>query len=184
MLFVDGENLAIRGADYAKARGIKLTRGDYYEPDTFLWFPGADPLMFTSGTQELELRLRAIRASYYTSVVGDMRKLERVREQLWDLNFHPEVFKKPKGTQAKGVDITITRDMLMHGYQDNYDVAVLIAGDGDYVPLIEELKRRGKVVSVAFFSEKKYGLNNELKLAADSFGSLGPHFEETWKAAS
>ena len=33
-------------------------------------------------------------------------------------------------------------------FEDHYDVAVLIAGDGDYVPLVEEVKSLGKVVYV------------------------------------
>ena len=39
-------------------------------------------------------------------------------------------------------------------------VAVLVAGDGDYVPLITEVKRLGKVVYVVFFND--YGLSTEL----------------------
>jgi uncharacterized LabA/DUF88 family protein len=62
------------------------------------------------------------------------------------------VFKKDKqGRKTKGVDITLTRDMLSHAFRGNYDVARLIAGDGDYLPLIEEVKRLGKRVQVCFF---------------------------------
>ena len=52
---------------------------------------------------------------------------------------------------------------------DNYDAAVLIAGDSDYVPLVEEVKRRGKVVYVGFFVGPKSGLSEELKLSSDGF---------------
>jgi len=41
--------------------------------------------------------------------------------------------------------------MLSHAFLNNYDVATLIAGDADYVPLVEEVKRLGKVVYVLFF---------------------------------
>jgi len=55
----------------------------------------------------------------------------------------------------------------------------LLAGDGDYVPLILELKRLGKVVYVAFFSAS--GLSPELRLAADGFFELEPFFFDQWK---
>ena len=56
---------------------------------------------------------------------------------------------------------------------------MLLAGDGDYVPLILELKRLGKVVYVAFFSAS--GLSPELRLAADGFFELEPFFFDQWK---
>ena len=43
--------------------------------------------------------------------------------------------------RAKGVDIALTKDLLSHAFLDNYDAVVLVAGDGDYVPVVEELKR-------------------------------------------
>ncbi len=65
-------------------------------------------------------------------------------------------------------EIALTTDMLSHGYRtNNYDVAVLFAGDGDYVPLVEEVKRLGKVVYIMFFQGS--GVNNELRLASDTF---------------
>ena len=64
-------------------------------------------------------------------------------------------------------EIALTTDMLSHGYRTNYDVAVLFAGDGDYVPLVEEVKRLGKVVYIMFLQGS--GVNNELRLASDTF---------------
>jgi uncharacterized LabA/DUF88 family protein len=58
-------------------------------------------------------------------------------------------------------------------------VALLIAGDGDYVPLVLELKRLGKVVYVGFFAAS--GLNPELRLASDGFFELEPFFFDQWK---
>jgi uncharacterized LabA/DUF88 family protein len=73
-------------------------------------------------------------------------------------------------------EIALTTDMLSHGYRTNYDVAVLFAGDGDYVPLVEEVKRLGKVVYIMFFQGSGVnmffqgsGVNNELRLASDTF---------------
>ena len=55
---------------------------------------------------------------------------------------------------------------------------MLLAGDGDYVPLVAELKRLGKVVYVGFF--EGYGLSPELWLEADMFFNLEPFFFDQW----
>jgi uncharacterized LabA/DUF88 family protein len=84
----------------------------------------------------------AIRANYYTSLTGNDLKILSVKQALRALGFHPEVFKKVRREEkAKGVDIALVKDFLSHAFLDNYDVAVLVAGDWDYVPLITEVKR-------------------------------------------
>jgi uncharacterized LabA/DUF88 family protein len=70
--------------------------------------------------------------------------------------------------------------MLSHAFLDNYDVAVLVAGDGDYLPLVREVQRLGKRVYVAFFESS--GLNPELSLVADGFHALDGLLFSTWAA--
>jgi uncharacterized LabA/DUF88 family protein len=96
--------------------------------------------------------------------------LRNVREQLRRLGFDPNVFKKPKQTQkAKGVDIALTKDMLSHAFRGNYETAALVAGDGDYLPLVDEAKRLGKRVVVRFVQAYT---SDELRLAADGFSDI------------
>ena len=97
------------------------------------------------------------------------------------MGFNARVFKKGKQEQkAKGVDIALTKDMLGHAFLGNYEVAVLIAGDGDYVPLVEEVKRLGKRVYLLFFQEE--GLNPALRLASDEFLDLTSILVSQWKS--
>jgi uncharacterized LabA/DUF88 family protein len=125
----------------------------------------------------------AIRAYYYTSLTGDDPQVLSVRRALRSLGFHPEVFKKVRAQEkAKGVDIALAKDFLSHAFLNNYDVAVLAAGDGDYVPLITEVKRLGKIVYVAFFRD--YGLSTELHLAADMFFEMEHFFLKRWRAVN
>jgi uncharacterized LabA/DUF88 family protein len=114
--------------------------------------------------------------------VGSDPDLYAVRESLWRIGFAPEVFKRDSGqTKAKGVDIALTKDMLSHAFRGNYEAAVLVAGDGDYLPLIEEVKRLGKLVYVAFFAEPGIGgMNPLLRLAADHFHDLTDDFVNEW----
>lgn len=176
MLFVDGENLAIRGQRVAEQKGIVLEGGPFYQPDVLLWFPSLTAT-HAFATGHLALQPEAIRAIYYTSVFGDSAKVEEARGILWTLGFNPEVFKKSRREQkAKGVDIALTKDMLGNAFRDNYDVAVLVAGDGDYVPLVKEVKSLGKVAYVAFFERE--GLNPALKIEADRFTDLTSRLHE------
>lgn len=68
--------------------------------------------------------------------------------------------------------------MLSHAFRGNYDAAILISGDGDYVPVVEEVKRLGKRVHVAFFQSQ--GLSPDLVRAADSFYDLTDLFVSAW----
>jgi hypothetical protein len=181
MVFVDGENLTARAEEIARDAGIGLQEGSWYVPATFVWLPDLDPrrLWISSGwaTQEW-----AIRAHYYASAQGDPPKIDSVRRALKNLGFHPQVFVKRKGeAKAKGVDIALTKDMLGHAFLNNYDVAVLFAGDGDYLPLVTEVQRLGKLVYLVFFALEKSGLNPELQIACDQFVELDGHFLERWR---
>jgi len=183
MLFVDGENFTIRAQAVAQARSLALKPGQYWMADTFVWlpdWPATSGFSFT-GVSAIGVRRLATRAYYYTSVRGDAPLMDDTKEHLWQLGFTPSVFRRPSGDRkAKGVDIALTKDMLSHAFLGNYDAAVLIAGDGDYVPLVDEVKRLGKLVYVIFFSDPAAGLNNDLRLAADYFLDITATFIERW----
>jgi uncharacterized LabA/DUF88 family protein len=49
---------------------------------------------------------------------------------------------------------------MSHTFREHFDAVLLVAGDGDYVPLVEEVKRAGKQVYVAFLA--KNGLSPNL----------------------
>ena len=74
---------------------------------------------------------------------------------------------------SKRVDITLATDMLLHAYRKHYDVAVLVAGDEDYVPLVRAVQGEGARVTVCFF---RNGLSPALEMAADDFVDLEPFF--------
>jgi uncharacterized LabA/DUF88 family protein len=180
MLFVDGENLTLRAQELAKEKNVQLVEGPAYAADVYVWLPGVQPTQNIIPYARLGVQAEGIRAYYYTSLVGAEERIVSVKEALRELGFSPEVFKKIRREQkAKGVDIALAKDILGHAYRDNYDVAVLLAGDGDYVPLVVELKRLGKVVYVAFF--ENHGLSKELWLEADMFFELEPFFFDQWK---
>ena len=56
-----------------------------------------------------------------------------------------------RGTEEKGVDVRMATDMISLAWVDNYDVAVLVSSDRDFVPVAEFLETKGiKVIHGAF----------------------------------
>jgi len=43
--------------------------------------------------------------------------------------------------------------MVTKAYQDHYDIAVLLAGDDDFVDIVKAIKEAGKRVCGAFFED-------------------------------
>ncbi|MBY0267348.1 MAG: NYN domain-containing protein, partial [Burkholderiales bacterium] len=65
-----------------------------------------------------------------------------------------------------------SKDAYKHG-NPSEDVFVLVAGDADYVPTINELKADGYFVEVVFWDHA----SKELKDAASRFIGLNKHLE-------
>jgi uncharacterized LabA/DUF88 family protein len=55
--------------------------------------------------------------------------------------------------------------MITHSFKDNYDVAILVAGDNDYVGALQSVKDNGKNVEVALFGKERTSL--QLRKVAD-----------------
>jgi uncharacterized LabA/DUF88 family protein len=181
MLFVDGENFTIRAQELAKLHKFTLKKGRYYEPNVFVWLPNIAGRQSIVPNAPVGIQPVATRAYYYTSAVGDESKLTQIKESLWGLGFHPEVFKKERqSTRTKGVDIALAKDFLSNAFLNNYDAAVLLAGDADYVPMVNEVKRLGKLVYVIFFHESGLGLSRNLQVASDVFFKIDDSFMQEW----
>jgi len=55
----------------------------------------------------------------------------------------------------KGIDILIATDMLIGAYLNGYDTVMLVSGDGDFAPVLDEIKKMGKRVENAFFPKDR-----------------------------
>lgn len=51
----------------------------------------------------------------------------------------------------KGVDVKMALDVLQIALDDKIDIAVLITGDGDFIPLVRALMKQGKRVLLFYF---------------------------------
>jgi len=173
-IIADGENLVLRYQELLQ-QGRQPDASTLHEKDLFVWHEGIT----------MARRMEAVRASYYTTCVGDETKVAEVHKKIASVAFKcipsipsggrlgrlcPYVFKKgQRSVRTKSVDINITIDALRHTYNDSLDILYLLTGDGDYVPLIQEVMRQGKKVIVGAFSA---GLNEQLSYIADDFVDL------------
>ncbi len=78
--------------------------------------------------------------------------------------------------REKKIDTGIVTAMLEHAFTQadtSEDKFILVAGDGDYVPAVTCLVKRGFTVDVVFWQHA----SRELKTACSSFIEMDPHFE-------
>lgn len=69
----------------------------------------------------------------------------------------------------KGADIGLATEMIARGFNDSYDVAVLVTGDDDFSRAVRYVQDQGKTVEVASFSAN---LSSNLKRVADAYVEL------------
>ena len=78
----------------------------------------------------------------------------------------------------KGIDIMLATDMLRMAWDNLYDVAVLVTGDGDFAYAVHAVKDLGKHVEIAAFTAN---LSWELAQAADDREFFTPDFfKDIW----
>lgn len=177
MAYIDGENLVAR-YQAMLAGGATPKSGVKHKTDAYVWYP--------------EFRLpghfEAVRATYYTSVVGDEGKIESIAEELRALPFavggfapiqcllYPQVFKRPSSSPKTSIaDVQLVVDALSQVYQGNVDTLILLSGDGDFRALVDEVARRGRRIYVGAFSS---GRHPDVAKRADRFIDLDTVFFE------
>jgi uncharacterized LabA/DUF88 family protein len=80
----------------------------------------------------------------------------------------------------KGIDIMLATDLLHFGWNDLYDVAILVSGDGDFAYALQAAKNRGKHVEVAYFESN---VSKDLLDIADQRHLLDRNFfKDLWRA--
>ncbi len=172
MIFIDGSNL------YHSLKGF---------------FNRTDIDMGKLGNKLLDKR-RLVRIYYYNAKVGRREEPERYRDQqafftgvsaipYCELRLGRLVYTSNwpnTPPYEKGVDIQLATDMITHSFKNNYDVAVLVAGDNDYVGALQSVKDNGKHVEVALFGKER--TSRRLRVVADRVITINARFlKGCWK---
>jgi uncharacterized LabA/DUF88 family protein len=101
-------------------------------------------------------------------------------DSLWSIakrkGFEVVVHDRNVANKGKKVDANIVTDIVADSYElmkPGEDEVALVAGDADYVPMIEKLRARGFNFHVVFWDHA----SRELKDAASKFISLNPFLD-------
>ena len=174
MVFIDGSNLFHAARQYGRkyrvqdlcdalVAGRSLVRAYYY---------GSIP---TGGDE----RTIARQTGFHESLEYAGIAVTAVPLKQRSVEFAcPRCRKKSTVTRhvEKGVDVALVTDMLTFGFRDGYDIALVVAGDVDYLRAVEEVKRIPRRIEIAFF-EKTGALSGVLRKKADRFIPLEPVIE-------
>lgn len=89
---------------------------------------------------------RETEQEWLARIEGDMKQINAIKALP---GYHVQLGdRRGKKGRQKRVDVQLTADMLMHTFRRNMHRCSLIAGDGDFVPLLEALVREGMYVSL------------------------------------
>ena len=163
MVFIDGSNL------------YHSLRAHYGRTDIdFARLPGA----LCGPDREL------IRCYYYNAQVDQTHEPESYRSQQQFLDWLRRIddlevrlgalVYRPSGPVEKGIDIRIATDMLVNAARGNYDTAILVSGDTDFVHAVQAVKDFGRKAEVALFGHG--GSSRMLRDVADRVISLAPPY--------
>lgn len=144
-------------------------------------------------TQRLLARRRLTRIYYYNAKVGYKEEPERYKKQqvffagvnaipYTELRLGRLVYNNWPNVPPyeKGTDVQLATDMLTHSFRDNYDVAILVAGDTDFVGALQAVKDTGKHVEIALFG--RVGTSWQLRRVADRVIALNSRLlKDCWK---
>jgi len=75
----------------------------------------------------------------------------------------------------KGADTGLVTELVAQGFNDAYDVAVVVSGDSDFERSIRHVQDQGKVVEVASFERTA---STEIKRVADTFHKIDDFADE------
>ncbi len=136
---------------------------------------------------------RLIRIYYYNARVGRKEEPERYKNQqtffngisvipYTELRLGRLVYTNWPSAPPyeKGVDIQLATDMITHSFKNNYDVAILVAGDNDYVGALQAVKDNGRNVEVSLFGKERTSI--QLREVADRVITLNARLlKGCWK---
>jgi uncharacterized LabA/DUF88 family protein len=171
--FVDGAYLRKLAEKYLVplANPRVLSSNIVSDPEVRIW--GASPL--SRGD------ICLTRVIYYDARPDEENEVEQELRDYWEaIELLPDTElgfgslrggTRRKPPRQKGVDTLLAVDMLVGAFTGIYTVAILVAGDADFVPVVNEVRRRGAMVVLA---ANEQDVSRDLKRAADRFVAIGP----------
>ncbi|MDI9349214.1 MAG: NYN domain-containing protein [Candidatus Symbiobacter sp.] len=172
-LYIDNSNVWIEGMRWAAVyAGLA--------PD--IWYAGDRKITDPNWRLDFGKLLLAIN--------GDPKDIKRAvlfgsrpppNDSLWQSaqrqGYETVIYDRNRSNQEKQVDAAIVATVIEDSYEKmdvSQDEIILVAGDSDYVPMIEKLRKRGFRVKLVFWSHA----SRELIAAASEFKELNPFLDD------
>lgn len=90
--------------------------------------------------------LSNLRKTPYFEIIEGRQEIRNIKGVKLNIN-DPSTYT----TEEKETDINLATHMLAKGFQNAYDIAILVSGDTDYIKVVETLHNIGKTVVIAHF---------------------------------
>lgn len=101
--------------------------------------------------------LNSIRKTPYLEIIEGRQELRTYDGIPLDINNPKTYF-----TEEKETDINLATHMVAKGFQNAYDIAILVSGDTDYIKVVETLHNIGKTVVIAHFKHQNVSRYDEI----------------------
>ncbi len=127
-----------------------------------------------------------LRTYFYNVLPPNEKTAESVREYHTSLGLSNRIevrlgkMQKTPGdskNRQKQVDVLLAIDMFRLASSGKMDLAVLVSGDGDFVPLLQAVKDEGVLTKVVYAPES---CDNELRVVADAHLEIGAADLRRW----
>lgn len=123
------------------------------------------PHVFAGKVNWSTISMELIRVYYYDAIVDPKENAEKYKEQESYFNNIRKIdnfevklgrlirtSKENEKYRQKGVDVLLAIDMISKAHLDHYDIALLLAGDDDYLDMVQAIKDfTGKRIYGAYF---------------------------------
>ena len=97
-------------------------------------------------------RGRSVKTGNEKAIVGERYFEDALTKEGVNLHYLPLVRGGNNELKEKGIDVSLALDAYKKAAAKTFDVLALIAGDGDYLPLVRELQNMGAPIDVMLLS--------------------------------
>ena len=111
-------------------------------------------------------RGRSMKNANEKAIVGERYFEDALTKEGVDLHYLPLVRGNNNEPKEKGIDVSLALDAYKKATAKSIDILVLIAGDGDYLPLVRELQTMSSPIDVMLLSWDFETTNGDLTLTS------------------
>lgn len=169
MVFIDYQNFSINLKEHYKGDPVKLInyielgktineiipfQSEVIKTYVFAYRP-CNELMKLDYYKKYYNWLEGLKNASYIEVIEGRQEIRTYKNIKLDIN-NPNTYH----TEEKETDINLATHMLAKGFQNAYDIAILISGDTDYIKVVETLHNIGKIVVIAHFQHQNISRYN------------------------